>query len=67
MTTEIQNSLVERNAVYAGKFTKGDLPLPPGKKYIICKHPRPNQQTTFKSIEARCNKGQDHAANKCVL
>ncbi|EPE04675.1 carbonate dehydratase [Ophiostoma piceae UAMH 11346] len=35
MTTEIQKSLVERNAAYAGKFTKGGLPLPPGKKYLI--------------------------------
>ncbi|KAI8624683.1 carbonate dehydratase [Xylariaceae sp. FL1651] len=35
MTSEIQKNLVEKNAEYARTFDKGDLPLPPGKKYLV--------------------------------
>lgn len=35
MTTEIQKNLEAKNAAYAAEFTKGHLPLPPGKKYLV--------------------------------
>ncbi|OAA62402.1 Carbonic anhydrase [Niveomyces insectorum RCEF 264] len=35
MTTEVQKNLLERNAAYAANFTQGDLPLVPGKNYLI--------------------------------
>lgn len=37
MATEIQKNLVEKNAEYARTFDKGDLALPPAKKYLIRK------------------------------
>ena len=37
MATLVQKNLQEKNAEYAGSFTKGDLALPPAKKYTICK------------------------------
>lgn len=33
----IQRELEQSNAEYASAFTKGQLPLPPGKKYLVCK------------------------------
>ncbi|KAI1130575.1 beta carbonic anhydrase clade D [Nemania abortiva] len=35
MATEIQKNLVEKNAEYARAFDKGDLALPPAKKYLV--------------------------------
>ena len=35
MTTEVQKNLEAKNAAYAAAFTKGHLPLPPGKKYLV--------------------------------
>ncbi|KAI0817360.1 carbonate dehydratase [Xylaria sp. FL0064] len=35
MTSEIQKNLVVKNAEYAHTFDKGDLALPPAKKYLI--------------------------------
>lgn len=36
MATAIQKNLEEKNEVYASSFAKGDLVLPPAKKYLIC-------------------------------
>jgi hypothetical protein len=33
--SEIQKNLVAKNDEYAAAFTKGHLPLPPGKKYLV--------------------------------
>ncbi|KAI1348163.1 beta carbonic anhydrase clade D [Xylaria sp. FL0043] len=35
MTSEIQKNLVDKNAEYARTFDKGDLALPPAKKYLV--------------------------------
>ncbi|KAI0120777.1 carbonate dehydratase [Hypoxylon sp. NC0597] len=35
MAPSIQKNLVEKNAEYASKFTKGDLALPPAKHYLV--------------------------------
>ncbi|OTA79125.1 hypothetical protein M434DRAFT_87113 [Hypoxylon sp. CO27-5] len=35
MASSIQKNLVEKNAEYASKFTKGDLALPPAKHYLV--------------------------------
>ncbi|KAL8775072.1 MAG: hypothetical protein Q9209_000551 [Squamulea sp. 1 TL-2023] len=35
MATSVQKNLVERNEKYHSVFNKGDLPLPPAKKYAI--------------------------------
>ncbi|KAJ3564505.1 hypothetical protein NPX13_g7820 [Xylaria arbuscula] len=35
MGSEIQKNFVEKNAEYAQTFDKGDLALPPAKKYLI--------------------------------
>ncbi|KAI0395751.1 beta carbonic anhydrase clade D [Xylariaceae sp. FL0594] len=35
MASEIQKNLVEKNAKYARTFDKGDLALPPAKKYLV--------------------------------
>lgn len=37
MSTAVQRNLVQKNAEYASSFTKGDLALPPAKKYLVCK------------------------------
>jgi carbonic anhydrase len=37
MATAIQQNLETKNAEYAGSFTKGDLALPPAKKYLVRK------------------------------
>jgi carbonic anhydrase len=37
MTSEIQKNLVEKNAEYVRTFDKGDLALPPAKKYLVGK------------------------------
>jgi carbonic anhydrase len=37
MASEIQKNFVEKNTEYAGTFDKGDLALPPAKKYLVCK------------------------------
>lgn len=34
----IQQNLVSSNDKYASSFTKGDLALPPAKKYLVGKH-----------------------------
>lgn len=39
MASEIQKNLVEKNEKYASTFDKGDLALPPAKKYLICEEP----------------------------
>lgn len=36
VTDNIDN-LVAKSAKYASSFDKGDLPLPPGKKYLVGK------------------------------
>jgi len=38
MASEIQKNLVEKNAEYARTFDKGDLALPPAKKYLVGKN-----------------------------
>lgn len=35
MASENQKHLDEENAKYAASFDKGDLPIPPAKKYLI--------------------------------
>ncbi|KAI2615824.1 carbonate dehydratase [Hypomontagnella submonticulosa] len=35
MASSAQKNLVEKNAEYAGKFTKGHLALPPAKHYLV--------------------------------
>jgi hypothetical protein len=35
MTTPVQENLVKSNKVYELAFKKGDLPLPPAKKYAV--------------------------------
>ncbi|KAJ6262501.1 hypothetical protein Dda_3311 [Drechslerella dactyloides] len=35
MSTAITNALTANNASYAASFTKGDLALPPAKKYLV--------------------------------
>ncbi|KAI1177428.1 beta carbonic anhydrase clade D [Nemania sp. FL0916] len=35
MASEIQKNLVNKNAEYANAFDKGDLALPPAKKYLV--------------------------------
>jgi len=35
MATSAQKNLVARNKEYAARFTKGDLPLPPAKHYVV--------------------------------
>ncbi|KAI3322224.1 carbonate dehydratase [Xylariaceae sp. AK1471] len=35
MASAIQKNLVEKNAEYASTFDKGDLALPPAKKYLV--------------------------------
>jgi hypothetical protein len=35
MSTPVQENLVSSNNSYAASFTKGDLPLPPGKRYTV--------------------------------
>ena len=34
--SEIQNNFVKSNDEYSKTFDKGHLPLPPGKKYLVC-------------------------------
>lgn len=43
MATGIQKNLVEKNAEYARTFDKGDLALPPAKKYLIRKKEKRKQ------------------------
>lgn len=33
--SSVQQNLVEKNVSYSSSFTKGHLPLPPGKKYLV--------------------------------
>ena len=35
MATSIQQNLTKSNEAYAASFTKGDLALPPAKKYLV--------------------------------
>ncbi|KAL8712218.1 MAG: hypothetical protein Q9225_006974 [Loekoesia sp. 1 TL-2023] len=35
MATPVQENLVSKNREYASSFDKGDLPLPPAKKYAV--------------------------------
>ena len=35
MATAVQKNLVEKNQEYASGFTKGDLPLPPAKNFLV--------------------------------
>lgn len=35
MATDNQKNLVSKNEEYASSFTKGDLALPPAKKYLV--------------------------------
>jgi len=35
MSTAIQENLVKSNEAYAASFDKGDLALPPAKKYLV--------------------------------
>ncbi|KAK9454571.1 carbonic anhydrase [Dipodascopsis uninucleata] len=35
MTSNVLNEILVANAAYASQFTKGDLPLPPGRKFAV--------------------------------
>ena len=35
MASAVQKELVEKNTVYADKFDKADLGIPPAKKFLI--------------------------------
>jgi len=35
MATELQNNMTASNEKYAASFHKGDLALPPAKKYLV--------------------------------
>jgi len=58
MATDVQKNLVTSNGKYADSFDKGDLALPPAKKYLVGMATHPCSPNTNCPIPLKQNTAQ---------
>lgn len=54
MATSIQENLITSNKKYASTFDRGDLALPPAKKYLVCEYPTNVERTQSDGEKVTC-------------